>query len=114
MITLIGHGAPFMDFQFSTPEELARELGSRLRSLRISRGHDQAELAARAGVAIRTLRALEQGTGSTTETLLRVLKALEALGGLAALAPTPTISPLALLKRPTPPRRVRKAKGASR
>jgi len=103
-----------MDFQFLTPEELARELGSRLRSLRIQRGLEQAELAGRAGVAIRTLRSLEQGQGSTTETLLRVLKALDALDGLEALAPTPSISPLALLKSAAPRRRVRRSKGGAR
>lgn len=103
-----------MDYQFLTPEELAQELGSRLRSLRIQRGFEQSELADRAGVAIRTLRALEHGKGSTTETLLRVLKALEALHGLEALAPTPTISPLALLKRSSPRLRVRKSKGDPR
>jgi len=103
-----------MDFQFLTPEELARELGSRLRSLRIHRGLEQVELAERAGVAVRTLRALEQGEGSTTGTLLRVLRALDALQGLEALAPTPTVSPLSLLKKPAPRRRVRKRKGEAR
>lgn len=102
---------PFIDFEFSTPEELASELGSRLRSLRINRGFEQAELAVRAGVAIRTIRDLEQGRGSTLLTLLRVLKALDALGGLDALAPMTPISPLALLKSAAPPRRVRKSKG---
>ncbi len=103
-----------MDFQFLTPEELAKELGSRLRSLRIHRDLEQVELAERAGVAVRTLRALELGQGSTTETLLRVLKALEALQGLEALAPLPSVSPLALLKSATPRQRVRKGKGTSR
>jgi len=103
-----------MDFQFMTPEELAKELGSRLRSLRIHRDLEQVELAERAGVAVRTLRALELGQGSTTETLLRVLKALESLQGLEALAPVPSVSPLALLKSATPRQRVRKAKGRSR
>ncbi len=97
-----------------TPEELAKELGSRLRAMRIHRDLEQVELAERAGVAVRTLRALELGQGSTTETLLRVLKALESLQGLEALAPVPSVSPLALLKSATPRQRVRKAKGRSR
>jgi len=103
-----------MDFQFMTPEELAGELGSRLRTLRIHRGLEQMELAQRSGVAVRTLRALERGQGSTTESLLRVLKGLEALQGLEALAPVPTVSPLALLKSAAPRQRVRKAKGTGR
>jgi transcriptional regulator with XRE-family HTH domain len=96
-----------MAFEFQTPEELLKELGTRLRAIRIHRSLEQTEVAARAGVALRTLRALELGQGSTTETLVRVLKALGALDGLEALAPTPTISPLALLKLPRPRQRVR-------
>ena len=99
-----------MEFQFFTLDELSMELGSRLRKLRIDRGLEQAELAVRAGIAIRTLRSLEQGKGSTTETLLRVLKGLQALDGLDALAPVPTISPIALLNHARPRLRVRKSK----
>ena len=95
-----------------TPEELARELGARLRSLRIRKGLEQVDLAARAGVAVRTLRALERGSGSSTGTLLRVLKALDALDGLDALAPVPGVSPLALLKSRKVPLRVRKPRRA--
>jgi len=99
-----------MDFSFLTPEELAQELGARLRHLRVHQGHEQHELSARAGISERTLRALEQGQGSTVETLLRVLKALEALNGLEALTPRPTVDPLAMLKRQAPSQRVRKRK----
>ncbi len=94
-----------------TPGELARELGQRLRALRIRHDLEQVELAARAGVAVRTLRALELGQGSSVETLLRVLKALEALQGLEHLVPQPTVSPLALLKQEAPRQRVRRSKG---
>ena len=99
-----------MNLDFLTPQELARELGSRLRTLRLNRRFEQGELALRAGVSERTVRALEQGHGSTVETLLRVLKALDSLAGLEALAPRPTVDPLAMLKHLTPPMRVRKRK----
>ena len=99
-----------MTLAFLTPEELARELGERLRAIRIGRGFEQAELAARAGVSRKTVGNLEQGLGSSVETLLRVLKALGSLEGIDALAPRPSINPLALLRRTAPPRRVRKRK----
>jgi len=99
-----------MAVEFQTTEEILKELGTRLRAMRIHRNLEQTEAAARAGVALRTLRALELGQGSTTETLVRVLKALGALDGLEALAPTPTISPLALLRLPHPRQRVRNSK----
>lgn len=105
---------PVSSFRFQTPEELLRELGSRLRELRIRRGLEQAELAERAGVAVRTLGALERGQGSTTETLLRVLKGLDSLQWLEAVAPQPTVSPMALLRQATPRQRVRKPKGSGR
>jgi transcriptional regulator with XRE-family HTH domain len=100
-----------MTLQFLTPEELASEVGSRLKALRIDRRIEQADLAERAGVSIKALRSLEQGHGSTLETFLRALKGLEALDGLEALAPRPTINPLALLDHRRPPRRVRNPKG---
>ena len=103
-----------MDFQFHTPRELAEELGARLRTHRINRRLEQAELSARAGISERTLRGLELGQGSTVETLLRVMKALDLMQGLEALAPRPTVDPLAMLKSLSPPQRVRKRKGASR
>ena len=95
-----------MSFEFMTPQELAAELGSRLRALRIRKMLDQKELAARSGISTRTLIMLEQGRGSTVETLLRVLKALDSLAGLEALAPRPAISPIAMMKMGRMPQRV--------
>ena len=95
-----------------TPDELAVEVGARLRALRIDRRIEQADLAQRAGISIKALRSLEQGHGSTLETFLRALKGLEALDGLEALAPRPTVNPLALVDHRRTPRRVRRSKGA--
>jgi len=95
-----------MAFEFMTPQELAAELGSRLRNIRIRKMLDQKELAARAGIATRTLIMLEQGRGSTVETFLRVLKALDSLAGIDALAPRPTISPIAMMRVGKLPQRV--------
>jgi transcriptional regulator with XRE-family HTH domain len=97
---------------FMTPDELAQELGERLRGLRIRRGLGQREAAAKAGVSERSLRSLEGGGGSTLETFLRVMKALDALSGLDSLVPPPTVDPLALLGRASSPRRVRRARTA--
>ena len=99
-----------MTFQFMTPQELASEVGSRLRALRIDRQIEQTDLAERAGVSVKALRSLELGHGSTLETFLRALKGLNALDGLEALAPRPTINPLALLDHRRPRIRVRRSK----
>lgn len=93
---------------FSTPEELQVALGERMRRLRLSRNMDQLTAAQKAGVSEKALRNLEAGRGSSVETLLRTLKALDYLQGLDILAPEVTVSPLAMLRRPSPQRRVRR------
>lgn len=98
-----------MDQSSKTPEELQKELGVRLKARRISRNLSQAQLAKKAGVSLKTLRNLEHGEGSSVETLVRTLKALDATNTLDLLAPTPTVSPLAILKNAKPPQRVRRA-----
>ena len=99
-----------MDQTAQTPAELQRDLGERLRRLRIGRDLSQEQLAGKAGVSLKTLRNLEHGAGSSVETLLRTLKALGVANLLEALVPAPMVSPLALLKGAEPPRRVRRAR----
>ena len=103
---------PIMDIMFKTPEELQKELGDRIRRLRLSRNVDQRTIADKAGVSEKALRNLETGHGSTVETLLRTLKALDFVQGIEMLAPEVTIDPLALLRSSKPPQRVRRPRGA--
>ena len=102
------------ELAFSTPKELQATLGERMRRLRLSRNIDQRSAAGKAGVSERALRNLEAGRGSTVETLVRTLKALDYLQGISILAPEVTINPLAMLRRPTPPRRVRRPRKPSK
>ena len=91
-----------------SPEELQRDVGAALRTLRVSRGLTQAEVAAKAGVAQRSIAALERAGKSSLETFVRALSALQASDLLAHLAPRPQVSPLALLRQEGEgPRRVR-------
>lgn len=99
------------ELQFASPKELQVELGRRLRQLRLSRNMDQRTTAEKAGIAVRALRNLEAGRGSTVETLLRTLKALDYLQGIETLAPEATVNPLSLLRTPKPPERVRRPRG---
>ena len=96
-----------MDLSTKTPDELQEELGRRLRANRISRNLSQSDLAGKAGVSLKTLKNLEHGNGSSVETLLRTLKGLDAVQVLEQIAPVPTVSPLALLKRTKVRQRVR-------
>jgi transcriptional regulator with XRE-family HTH domain len=96
------------NLSFRTPQELQMALGERMRRLRLSRNIDQRTAANKAGVSEKALRNLEAGRGSSIETLLRTLKALDYLQGIDILAPEVTVSPLAMLRRSTPQRRVRR------
>jgi transcriptional regulator with XRE-family HTH domain len=100
-----------MDLSFKTVKELQEQLGIGLRAIRLNKNLTQKELSEKAGVAIRSLTSLENGQGSSVETLVRALKALEATDVVERLAPQSTISPMALLNTPTPPRRARKPRG---
>ena len=101
-----------MEKEFLSPHELEISLGGRLRELRLRRNLAQAEVAASAGVGRKAIYSLENGGGSTVETLLRVLKALGVTDPIAALAPAPQVSPLAVLRSPKPQQRAgRKPKG---
>jgi transcriptional regulator with XRE-family HTH domain len=91
---------------------LQHDLGHRLRQLRLFRNLDQRTVADKAGISLRALSKLENGQGSTLETFLRTLRALDYVKGIDLLAPEPTVSPLALLKNPRPPQRVRRPRHA--
>lgn len=91
-----------------SPAELQHDLGDALRALRINRRLTQADVAAKAGLAQRSLASLERGEGSSVETLVRTLNALNATDAIAKLAPTPQVSPLAMLRHDAGlPQRVR-------
>jgi transcriptional regulator with XRE-family HTH domain len=97
-----------MNESIKSPAELQRDLGAVVRTLRISRGMTQAEVAAKAGVALRSLASLERSGISSLATFVRALNALQAADVIAKLAPEPHVSPLAMLRRgEAVPRRVR-------
>ena len=95
-----------------TTEEIEKELGQQIRSLRLRKGLNQVELAERAGVALSALKNLESGKGAALKTFIKVLKALERLEWLDTLAPAVSISPLQILHSKSPRQRAsRKRRG---
>ena len=77
-----------------SPEALAKDMGSKLERLRLSRNITQTELARDAGVSERTLRRLESGAGATLDSFLRVLSALKLEQSLELLIPDPRVRPI--------------------
>ncbi|API76554.1 XRE family transcriptional regulator [Ralstonia solanacearum] len=84
------------------------ELGERLKTLRVHRNLEQATLAARAGISVRTLRNLESGSGSSLHTLIQVVRALGREQWFETIAPVPTINPLMLTRTAVPRQRASK------
>lgn len=93
---------------YATVEEVLRALGERLQQLRVRKGLKQTDVAAKANISFRTVRSIELGKGGNLDSFVRLLRALEALPQLDALVPAPQFSPIAALKSPRLPKRVRK------
>jgi len=75
-----------------TPEVL-REVGARLKALRLQQNRRVRDLAADAGVSPRTIDRLEAGRNIGTENLVRVIRALGRLQAFEVLVPAPEVSP---------------------
>ena len=88
------------NYPIQPPEDLAVDLGQRLREMRLPQAYTPQSLADKAGIGLRPLKDLEAGRGSRVLTLIRVLKALGAEDAIQSLAPRPTISPMDMLTRP--------------
>lgn len=94
-----------------------RRLGDAIRSTRRSRDLTQAELARRANIDRTTVNRIERGEGGSIHSLVQIARALgreEWLDGFAP--PTPSVSPMELLRaqqRMAAPRRVRAASTAA-
>lgn len=82
-----------------TDETVICELGARLARIRLDRDLTQADLADQAGVGLRTLQRLENGTAAPQLNMfLRILRALGLIENLEQLIPEPTPSPMQMLK----------------
>lgn len=71
-----------MSLILSTPKEITVMMGQRSRARRLERGWSQSELAARAGIALSTLKVFEK-TGQVS--LPRLVRLMTALGHLSDL-----------------------------
>jgi putative transcriptional regulator len=81
------------DYYTASDSQILKELGERLRSLRLNQDMTQEELAERALVSRSTIKSLEKGRGKLS-TLVAVLRELQALQQLDQFIPPVAISPL--------------------
>lgn len=83
----------------ASDDAVLQELGERIAAARLALNLTQAELADQAGVSKRSVERLESGQVATQlSSFVRVCRALGLIENLDALLPTPTVSPIALLK----------------
>ena len=83
-----------IDFSIATSDQIESFLCSQLRKIRLTRNFTQAQLAKESGVAIGTIRRLEEGKSVSINTFIRVLMALDLQQNLETLLPDPTIRPI--------------------
>ncbi len=78
---------------YSSNESIQQELGSRIKSLRISFSITQKEMAERTGISLRTISSLENGKDVSFSTMLEVLRILGRISALDDLIPEENIRP---------------------
>lgn len=81
-----------------TNEDVIRELGEQVRRARLSRNITQADLSTNANISRRALQTLENGEGSSLDTLVAVCRCLGKVPWLLAFEPTPTINPMRVIR----------------
>jgi len=86
-----------MDFYTLSDAGIEKELGHRIRRLRLRRNITQKELAEAATLSLNTVKSLETGSGKLS-TLIAVLRELGALDDLDNFIPEISISPMQLAK----------------
>ena len=86
-----------MNWKRKTDQAIIKEMGNRIRHMRIQKRFTQSDLARRAGINVYTLQKMEQGQSYNISTLIQVLRALSELDQLEQFLPPIEISPMDLL-----------------
>jgi transcriptional regulator with XRE-family HTH domain len=88
----------FSNSNLISDDAIVLELGARLAQLRLAHNLTQAQLAAQAGVAKRTVERLEAGSATQLHNFVRICRALNVADNFDLLVPAPVISPIELLR----------------
>lgn len=87
-----------MDYYALTNEAVVRQIGTKMKELRIAKAMKQQDLSAASGVSVFTVSAVENGKGASLLTIIQLLRALEQLDYLERFFQEPTLSPIAYAK----------------
>ena len=83
----------FMFDDLST-QSISREVGKRLKRVRLQRNLTQEYVCAQAGLSRNTLSRLENGSAAQLDSLIKVMRVLGLLNNLELLVPEDTIGPI--------------------
>lgn len=98
MLRNIRYFYSYMDLYVLTNDAIMRQIGSKLKELRIEKNMKQAELADASGVSVFTISSVENGKTTSLLTIVQLLRALEHLDYLNSFFQEETISPIAYAK----------------
>ena len=86
-----------MDLYSLSDKGIEKELGGRIRALRLRKNITQRELAEATTLSLNAIKSLESGRGKLS-TLISVLREMGALDHLNSFIPEPSISPIQLAR----------------
>ncbi len=96
------------NFVLATPEETARRLAEKARTLRLARNWKQATLAERSGVSLGSLQRFERTGLASLQNLLKLAFALGRLDDFEQALEPPPAESIAELEAATQPRKPRR------
>ena len=70
---------------FLTEQEILKEIGNRLKKIRLQHNLTQKELSEEVGLSVSTISLIEQGKSTTTESLIRILVRLNRIKDLESV-----------------------------
>ena len=88
----------YMDVYTLTDDAIMRQIGSKLKELRIIKGMKQTELSQASGVSVFTISGVENGKSTSLLTIIQILRALENLDYLNQFFQQQEMSPIAYAK----------------
>ncbi len=70
---------------FLTEQEILKEMGNRLKKIRLQHNLTQKEMSKETGLSVSTISLIEQGKSTTTESLIRILSRLNRIKDLESV-----------------------------
>jgi len=86
-----------IDFYYMNDSEIGRELGKRIKALRLKKNLSQQEISEFSGLSLNAIKSVEGGKGKVIS-VIKILRALKSLNKLNDFIPEPEFSPIQIAK----------------